>query len=177
MKKALLIFIFVFSLVLNVATVATLGWHWWAEKRSVPLGTNGDAPLARQDVKDIYRLWPDSARVTMRELKGKIRAKRAEVLDAIAANPGNPQAAEKSVRELVALREQLERQALAGISEVMAHLPQEKRDAFLAFLKNRARMGPGMGMGHGRHRHRGQRCAPSPCQPLGPPATPRNQPQ
>jgi len=175
-KKALLTGIFIFSLALNAATVATLGWHLWTAQRSVPPGTNGDAPLARQDVKDIYRLWPDSARVSMRELKGRIREKRAEVLDAIAANPGNPQAAEKSVRELVNLREQLERQALAGISSVMAHLPQEKREAFLSFLKNRARMGPGMGMGHGRHMRGGHGCAPPLCPTPELPAAPRTQP-
>jgi len=170
-KKPLLTGIFVFSLAMNAATVATLGWHLWAEKRSVSAAATTESPLAREDVKNIYHLWPDSARVGMRELKGKIREKRAEVLNAIAANPNNPQAVEKSVGELMALREHMERQALAGIGAVMANLPQHKRDAFLDFLKSRTRMGPGMGLGQGRHlRGRHHRGVP-PCETVEPPAS------
>lgn len=153
MKKVLLTGIFVFSLALNAATLATLGWHFWAEKKSTSLESNVDSSLPRQDLKDIYRLWPPSARANMRELRSQIRAKRAEVLDILAAHPGNPQAAEKGVQELRALREQIEQQALGAISEVMAKLPPEKRDAFVHYLKNRSRMGPGMGHGMGRGRH------------------------
>lgn len=165
MKKVLITGIFVFSLALNAATLGTLGWHFWTEKKAEATGSAVNAELPRQDVKDIFRLWPPSARTKLRELRGQIRAKRAEIIDILAANPGNPQAAEETVRELTALREQMEKQALAAISEVMAKLPPEKRDAFVHFLKTRSRMGPGMGgMGHGRHFRRRHLGDMPPCQ-------------
>jgi hypothetical protein len=182
-KRALIIGVFVFSLVLNAATLATLGWHLWAEKRFAATAPTVDAPLGRKDLKDIYRLWPNSVRANMRELKMQIRAKRVEMLDTIAANPGNPQAAEKSMREFSALRDQMERQALVTLSEVLANLPPEKRDALVAHLKSRTRLGPGMGpdmgLGHGRHFRRRHLKEDPPLQgpeSAEPPAAPRNQP-
>jgi hypothetical protein len=182
-KKVLITGIFVFSLALNAATLATLGWHLWAEKRSVAAAPTVDAPLAKKDLKDIYRLWPDSARMNMHGLKMQIRTKRAEVLDLIAANPGNLQAAEKSMHELAALRDQMERQALAALSEVLANLPSEKRDAFVAYLKSHKRMGagmgPDMGMGKGKHFRKRLLEKDPPYQSpenAEPPAAPRNQP-
>ncbi len=90
------------------------------------------------------------------ELRSRINEKRAETLDLLAANPGNPEAVEPKLRDLAALTVQMERQAAARIGKVMAALAGEKRQEFLTFLKARAVFGPGMGfgrgMGHGQER-------------------------
>ena len=104
----------------------------------------------------------------MVELRSRISEKRAEALDLLAANPGNFEAAETKIVDLVALTGQMERQAAARISKVMADLPDEKRQEFLAFLKARAAFGPGMGFGRGMGHGRGKGwCGPG--QPPGPP--------
>jgi len=56
-----------------------------------------------------------------------------EALDLLAANPWNPEAVEPKIRDLAALTVQMERQAAARISKVMAALPDEKRQEFLSF--------------------------------------------
>ncbi len=156
MKKALITAIFVFSVVLNLAVAGTLGWHYWEMQRQPVFPSAADTKLTDSDFRFIRKQCMCEGPGTMLELRRRISEKRAEALDLLAANPGNSEAAEPKIQDLVALSGQMERQAAARISRVMAALPDEKRQEFLAFLKARAAFGPGMGfgrgMGHGRGR-------------------------
>jgi hypothetical protein len=157
MKKTLFIGIFVFSLVLNLAVAVTLGWHVWKE-RSVTAGNmiassdKPEAPVNPEDIRGIRRIMAQQDRTGLLETRAKLTAKNLEVLDLIAKNPQDLSAAEPQIKELFALKEQMERQAFSRISKTMIVLPEEKRQVFLTVLKNRAcrmpRMGMGMGKGH-----------------------------
>lgn len=144
MNKTVVTGVFIFSLALNLAVAGTLGWHWWMETHPPQAALSAhEMPFSKQEWKQLRRAWHGGEG---REAMGKIFAKRAEVFDTLAANPGNPAAAEKSVNELIAMRSEMEKRAFADLTQILASLPEEKRAQFLAFLKSRVRMGPGMGM-------------------------------
>ncbi len=147
MSKILFTGAFVFSLALNLAVAGTLGWHWWrARLLPRPDLPAQEMPLTRQEWKQLRQARHGAEE---RAAMAKILAKRAEVFDLLVANPGDSRAAEKSVNELIAMRSEMEKQAFADLTRILANLPEEKRAQFLAFLKSRACRGPGMGMRHG----------------------------
>ncbi len=159
MKKTLFIGIFVFSLALNLAVAATLGWHIWKERSAtatsmIASSDKPEAPVNPEDIRGIRRIMAQQDRAPFLEIRSKLTAKNLEVLDLIAKNPQDLSTAEPQIKELFALKEQVERQALSRISKTMAVLPEEKRQVFLTVLKNRACFMPRMGMGTGKgHRH------------------------
>lgn len=152
MRRIFFISLLVFSLALNVAVAVTLGWHI-RQERIYAQGAPAQGPtLTRTDISRISEMMPQQRRQWMMQARQQILDKKSQVLDQIAGNPGNLQAVEPAIKELLDMRNDVERQALARISHIMGSLPEEKRPAFLAFLKNRAcRGGRGMGWGRGRH--------------------------
>lgn len=156
MKKAIITAIFVFSVVLNLAVAGTLGWYYWGVRTQPAFPSAVDSKLTVADFRIIRKQCMCDGPGPMTQLRRRISEKRAEALDLLAANPGNPDPAEPKIRELVALTEKVEMQAAARISKVMAALPDEKRRDFLAFLKARAAFGPGMGFGGGMRRRPGR---------------------
>lgn len=169
MRRIFFIGVFVFSLALNIAVAATLGWHIWRERSLAEAPVAQGPTLSQMDVRQISEMMPQQRRQWMMQARQQILEKKSEVLDQIARNPGNLQAVEPAVKELLDMRNDVERQALARISLIMGNLPEEKRAAFLAFLKSRACVGDGMGWGRGRHRGCGQgRWRPCPVGDQGP---------
>jgi len=168
MKKALFTSIFVFSLVLNLAVAGTLAWYYLEMQRQPVFPSVGDSKLTDADFRFIRKQCMCDGPCPIVELRSRIIEKRAEALDLLATNPGNPEAAEPKIRDLVELTGQMERQAAARIGKVMAALPDEKRQEFLTFLKARAVFGPGMAFGRGMGHGRGRRWR-GPGQPPGPP--------
>jgi hypothetical protein len=150
MKKILFFTIFIFSLILNLAVAATLGWHFFGNKHR-PLDVPAtESRLTDEDFKFIGRCcMKNGAPNIMMDLRQKIVGNKLEVLELLARNPGDPGVAAKKIEELTALSGQMEGEAAKRISKVMAALPVEKRDAFLTFLKNRSctACGPGMNRG------------------------------
>ncbi|MFH1117659.1 MAG: periplasmic heavy metal sensor [Pseudomonadota bacterium] len=157
MKRTILLVLLAASLSMNVAVGGTVLWNLlrgpqYAAKRDIPLETS----LDRDDLQRISAAWPRGRRAEMMEIRRKIGDKKLEVLELISKNPGDLKAADEKIDELIQLRGQMERKALTRISEIMGSLPEEKRTAFLGFLRNRACMGHGMmgrGMRHGIMRH------------------------
>jgi len=153
MKKAVFIGLFIFSVAVNLAVAATVGWHLWWQSRAFmspgPAATGGPT-LTREDFRTIRQMWPAEARNKLMETRSRIMEKNLEVLDIISKHPGDLAAADPKINELEALKGQMDREAYSRISKILAGLPEEKREAFAFFVKNRACMGPGMGMGRGR---------------------------
>jgi Spy/CpxP family protein refolding chaperone len=149
MRKTLLTIAFTFSVVLNVAVAGTLMWHWWAWDRGMTPQRSDSQALPSVDLRDMKMLVPSDWRAQMMENREKILEKRRDVLDLIAKDPGNPEAADKALDELGSLRAQQEKIAIRRMSKMMAAMPPEKRQAFVQLMKDRTCMGPGMGMGRG----------------------------
>ncbi len=164
MKRTVFIGLFIFSIVLNIAVAATLGWHIWNQWSFGDAALIQNAPVAKADLRQIRQIMASQDRSALLETRQRVMEKNAELVDLIAKNPGNLSAAESTIKELAGLREQMERQAIARISIAMASLPEDKRQSLVGLLKNRACMGPGMGFGRGRgpHGRGGMPCSPSP---------------
>jgi uncharacterized membrane protein len=162
MKKTVLIGLFIFSVAANLAVAATVGWHLWQSRSFQERGpaTTGASALTREDFRTIRQMWTSEARTKMMEATKRIMEKNLEVLDIIAEHPGDLGPAERKISELQALKGQVDREAFARISKILANLPEEKRETFARFVKTRACMGPGMGTGMSMGRGRGPGSGP-----------------
>ncbi len=148
MKRTIFIILLVVSLSMNVAVGGTVIWSIWrGPQTAVTLDTAKEVSLNKDDVQRISAAWPRDRITEMADTSQRIRDKKLEVLELIAKNPGNLKPAEEKIDELVQLKGQMEKKALARISEIMNTLPEERRTAFFGFLRDRACMGPGMGHG------------------------------
>ncbi|MBM3300783.1 MAG: periplasmic heavy metal sensor, partial [Deltaproteobacteria bacterium] len=130
MKRGLLVSIFVFSLATNLAVGGTLLWNWWRGQVTSTTEGQSTPSLTRDDLRVISAAWPSDTQATMRETRERVRQKMVEILELIARNPGDLAATQPKIDELIALRGQMERQALQRISSIMAQLPQESRTQF-----------------------------------------------
>jgi Spy/CpxP family protein refolding chaperone len=165
MKKAVWIGVFVFSLALNLAVAATLGRNLWMQHRS-STATDMNAPaLTPGDVEQIRKLCLKHNGAAMMENRNQILEKNSHLLDLIAKNPVATPEVEQAVNELIQLKRKAEKEAIARITNVMAALPPEKRQAFVAFLKNRSCMMPAMGFGRGGRGRSGRGMGPCPMRP------------
>jgi hypothetical protein len=163
MKRALFIGLFVFSVAMNLAVAATVGRHFWQQRSFAPVvsGTAGGGPaLTEEDFRAIRAVAQKNGRRAMTETRNRMREKRAEVIEVLAKKPGDLAAAEPLIKELVQMREKMERDAIGRLASVMAALPEEKRQAFAVFMRNRACMGPGSGMMPGMGMRRGRGMGP-----------------
>ncbi|MGD9818543.1 MAG: hypothetical protein AB7V04_07560 [Desulfomonilaceae bacterium] len=144
MKRVLLIGLFVFSLLLNLTVAAIVGWYYWVDRSRV-FAPVADCPILDEaDHKKISQTWNDQSRSRIRETRRLLREKQAELIDQIAKTPGDISQAEEKLRELMILREKLEREVLGRLSNALIQLPEDKRGALVQYVKNRSCMGPGM---------------------------------
>ncbi|MEW6111239.1 MAG: periplasmic heavy metal sensor [Thermodesulfobacteriota bacterium] len=147
MKRGLFIVLFAFSVALNIAVAGTIGWHLWFFERGPAAGLAAQGPLSENDFRMIRGMWKSDGPRQLMEKRQSIIEKKAELLDLIATKPQDSKAAEKALNELDTLKAEEERMATERIRQIMQGLPEEKRAAFLTFLKDRAcpMMGAGMG--------------------------------
>ena len=147
MKRGLFIALFTFSVALNIAVAGTLAWHLWLPDRGPVAGAAVQGPLSEIDFRMIRGMWKSDGPRQLMEKRQTIIQKKAELLDLIATKPQDSKAAEKALNELDTLKAEEERMATERIRQIMQGLPEDKRAAFLTFLKDRAcpMMGPGMG--------------------------------
>lgn len=147
MKRALFIGILVFSLLLNLTVAVVIGWHVWIDRRNATPPVAECPMLNESDFKQISQVWSKQARSGVHETRRLIRHKQSELIDQIAKTPGDLKPAENTIRELMTLREKMEREALGRLSNALVELPDEKRQALIVYVKNRSCMGPGMRFG------------------------------
>ena len=150
MKRALLIGVFVFSLLLNLTVASILGWHYWSERKNLSAPVTECPMLNETDFKQISQVWSRQERSGLQESRRLIRDKQAELIEQIGKTPGELGPSETTIRELMSLREKMEREALARLSNALVQLPEEKREALVSYVKHRSCMGPGMRFGGGR---------------------------
>lgn len=147
MKRMIFLGIFVFSLLLNLTVAGVLGWHYLVERRSPKFPVAECPMLTESDYRQISKVWSKQARSGVRETRQLINAKQSELIDQIANTPGDLVPAENTIKELMALREQMEREALGRLSNALVQLPDDKKSALISYVKNRSCMGPGMRFG------------------------------
>lgn len=159
MKRMIFLGIFVFSLLLNFTVAGILGWHYLVERRGPKFPIAECPMLSENDYKQISKVWSKQARSGVRETRQLINTKQSELIDQIAKTPGDLAPAENTIRELMTLREKMEREALTRLSNALAQLPDDRKPALISYVKNRSCMGPGMRfggrMGKGRMSHEG----------------------
>jgi len=89
MKKVFFAGLLVFSLLINVSAGIVIAKHWWLKHDSRDKDMLSSCPaLSSQDVKSISGDWYD-ARQSIMATRKELHTKRAEVLDLVAANPGD----------------------------------------------------------------------------------------
>lgn len=165
MNRGLLTGLLIFSLALNVAVAASLAWYLWIQPRTLPAPSNKAFQLSKSDYDRIRDLWRNQTPSSLREKKRTILQKKAEILDIIEKRPNDTAAMEKALKELLELTYSAELVAMNRIRVVSSQLPEDRRKAFLEYLRTRACPGMGMGRGHMHGRGRGpcsERMCPHP---------------
>lgn len=147
MKRGFFIGVFVFSLLLNLTVAVVIGWHYWVVRQNVAPPVAECPALSESDFRNISQVWSKQARSNVQESRRIIRDKQSELIDQVARTPGDLTPAENTIKELMALREKMEREALGRLSNALVQLPEEKRAALVNYVKNRSCMGPGMRFG------------------------------
>ena len=163
MKKAFFVGLLIFSLLANISVGVVIVRHWWWKPGDFEAQLTRECPvISSADMKKMSQIWSKTAKQGIIKTRRELNAKRAEVLDLIAQNPGDLKPAGNAIKEMIDLRASLENQILEKVSMTMATLPLEKRQAFLEFLKHRTcrLMGRGRGFGKG---------GPGCCPPAGAP--------
>lgn len=154
MKKTVFMGILVFSLLLNLTVAGVVGWHHLVQKRNISLPIADCPMLSESDFKQISKVWSKQARSGLHETRRLIRDKQSELIDTIALTPGDLAPAENIIKELMTLREKMEREALGRLSNALVQLPVDKREALVSYVKNRSCMGPSMRFGAGMGKRR-----------------------
>ncbi|MGC8602889.1 MAG: periplasmic heavy metal sensor [Desulfomonilaceae bacterium] len=157
MKKLFFVGLLVFSLLANISAGVVIARHWWQTPTNFETQLSKECPIiSNDDIKKMSPIWSRKAKQGIIRTRQELIAKRAQVLELIAKNPGDLKPVENDIKEMIELRGSLENQILEKVSKTMATLPPEKRQAFLEFLKHRTcRM-----MGRGRGRGFGKGCPP-----------------
>ncbi|MGA8830350.1 MAG: periplasmic heavy metal sensor, partial [Desulfomonilaceae bacterium] len=136
MKKAFFVGLLIFSLLANISVGVVIVRHWWWKPGDFEAQLTRECPvISSADMKKMSQIWSKTAKQGIIKTRRELNAKRAEVLDLIAQNPGDLKPAENVIKEMIDLRASLENQILEKVSMTMATLPLEKRQAFLEFLK------------------------------------------
>ncbi len=158
MKRYLFHVILIVSLAVNIAVAGTLIWHLSLETDLPAAVPDPGSGIKQIDLREIRRACSETDPGKMRAYMDQIRAKRLEIIETIAAKPERPEVADKAIDELMRLRRMAEKEALSRLGRVIARLPEDRRKAFLNYLKYRACHGPGMGCGYDRGRGKGRGC-------------------
>ena len=133
MKRSLLVGALIFSVALNVTVAATLVWNLWLRDRFETGAVVPGIALTRSDVRRIATITRKNHWESMRRHREKVLRKNAEILDTLAADPNNVQAADKAVEELISLKGELEKQSIERLRRIMNSLPEEKKKALAAY--------------------------------------------
>jgi len=159
MKKTSLIYLLTFSLALNAATAATLGFSWWkgqARAEGILVAQKPVMNFLREDLnltnEQTNRIVEqiDRTKPQFLELRNLMDSKRLEMMRFISTTPVNVAAAESTANEINRVQGELRLIAIGTVIKIVESLPSEAGEKFRAYLKARGRICDGCGPGPGR---------------------------
>ncbi|MBM4286177.1 MAG: periplasmic heavy metal sensor [Deltaproteobacteria bacterium] len=162
MKRDWLLYLVIFSLALNVGTIATFVYLRYLDK-TAQAAREGLPPLPPRELwsrlnlnaeqqATLKGLWPEHSR-RVRGLRLELAQKRRELLGLIKKNSSGWPAIQGKIKEISLLQGSLEEEVTDFFLQFQKHLNPEQKEAFLALLERR--LTPFMGGRRGLGRERG----------------------
>jgi Spy/CpxP family protein refolding chaperone len=169
MKKNLIILFLVLLTIINIAALATFAYHRFHSKREFPLRGGPDVRpdrhmdfikyelgLNEEQMKE-YESRCDRFREETKPIHDSLRAKRKELIDAIAAEQPSVEKLDRLAEEIGALEITLKKKTTAHLLEGKAILTPEQQNKLFSLFRERRDRARGMrdrgrGIGKG-HRH------------------------
>ena len=159
MRKRWLILALVFSVMVNVATIGTIGFHWW-KVRSVDHLPPPPPELMLRPLRRPLDLTPDQMQelgAQRRRISEEIRGirkdlfeSRARLMELLRSPDPDSMAVEEILQEIASAQVALERKVIHNILRMKRTLTPEQREKLLQMMERRGgwgRMGPGQGHG------------------------------
>jgi Spy/CpxP family protein refolding chaperone len=159
MRRTSLIYLLTFSLALNGAAAATMGFSWWkgqAEARQALLAQKPVMSFLREDLnltdeqsnRVVERIGNSKAQFV--GLKKRMDSNRSEMIHLISTTPINMSAVESKINEINRIQGELRLVAVGTVIKIVESLPPEARKKFGAYLRERGRICDGCGPGTGK---------------------------
>jgi Spy/CpxP family protein refolding chaperone len=158
-KRSWLLYLVIFSLALNLGTIGTLVYLYYAPPPEGP-PVAGQPPLPMRELWQTLNLTPEQ-RQTLRALlpehrrrvmglRRELAQQRRELFDLIKGESPSLSDIQAKTREISARQGALEEEIVRFLLEFKRHLKPEQHAAFVDLVQTRlARVMGGMGKGHG----------------------------
>jgi len=161
MRTKWLIIALVFSVVVNVVAIGTIGFHWWKVRRvGPPLPPSPPPEAMLRPLRRPLNLTPDQMqklgaqrRKILEEIRGirkDLFESRARLMELLRSPDPDSMAVEKVLQDIASSQIALERKVIHSILRMKQALTPEQREKLLQMMERRGgwdRMGPGPGHG------------------------------
>ena len=161
MRTKWLIIALVFSVVVNVAAVGTIGYHWWkVHSAEPPLPPSPPPEAMLRPLRRPLNLTPDQMQkmgAQRRRISEEVRGirkdlfeSRARLMELLRSPDPDSMAVEEILQEIASAQVALERKVIHNIFRMKRTLTPEQREKLLKMMERRGgwgRMGPGQGHG------------------------------
>lgn len=150
MKQKNLTIILILSLAVNVATLATVGYHYW---RNTCLTPAAPCPLNPSD-RHLYESLGLSSEQTARmaalaqsfhrrlgELDAAVEAKRNLLIDLLGDESPDPAKTEATRKEIAGLQDEIQKEVIAHIAAAKKVMNADQQKRFIALLRTSANSG------------------------------------
>ena len=144
MKNKILTIVLIFSLAVNAATLATVGYHAW---RNRCLTQSGPCPLNPSD-RHLYESLGLSAGQTAQmaalahafhqrlgELDSQVREKRNLLIDLLGKDRPNPTRTESIRREIAGVQDEIQKEVIAHVAEAKKLMNTDQQQRFIALMR------------------------------------------
>ncbi len=144
MTKSSIIYVLIFSLILNAAVVCSAAIVWWKRPAQA-----SDSPLksVQQFIKEDLKLESAKSdelvnkikidRDEIYRLRSEIQSLRSELIETITAEKPDPSAVENKMSHMDRLQFQIRRTGIGILSQIAQSLGPEDRKKFGTYLKER----------------------------------------
>ena len=159
MKTTPLIYLLIFSLAINSAAAATLGFSWWRNQAYAKEITLAQKPVLNFLREDLGLTPEQTGKVLMQidrtkprfvQLRNQMDSNRTEMMQLISTTPVKMAAVESKVSEINRIQGEIRLIAVGTVIEIVESLPPEARSKFGAYLQERGRICDGCGPGTGK---------------------------
>ncbi len=146
MTRSSIIYVLIFSLILNAAVICSAAFIWWkrpAQASDSPPPVKSVQQFIKEDLKletaksDELVNKIKSEREEIYKLRSEIQSLRSELIETITAEKLDPSAVENRMSQMDQLQFQIRRTGIGILSQIAQSLGQEDRKKFGAYLKER----------------------------------------
>ena len=163
MRKRWLILALVFSVMVNVAAIGTIGYHWWRARSAASFLSHPGGPMLKP-MRRALSLNPAQMRELgeqRRQIAEEIEKNqqdlveaRARLMELLRSPAPDSMAVEEILEEMTSAQMTMQRTVLRNLLRMKRELTPEQQERLLRMMERRPGWDMGPGLGHRRMRGR-----------------------